>query len=274
MLGFCLDLAKVGGRIAREHFMRISEREVSTKGHHDYVTHVDKLVEDTLVRRIRAHYPNHQILGEEGGSGGHDLAANVPLWIIDPIDGTTNFIRGIPFFCISIAYVEQGEPRHAVVYDPLRDEAFTAERGAGLWMNGQRSYTSNCTSIDRALLATAMPYRNPQCQTDCLRVFDQMQRACDDQRRSGSAALDLAYTAIGRLDGYYELGIYPWDTAAGELLVRCGGGAVTDYAGRIEGLISRRSVVAGASPALHRVMLEAVQPLRPWLDQAPFTGLG
>jgi myo-inositol-1(or 4)-monophosphatase len=271
MHGFLAELAKTGGRIAREHLSTVAEKDIRAKGARDWVSHVDRMVEDAITSRIRARYPQHRILGEEGGdSGGAD---GQPLWIIDPIDGTTNYLHGIPMFAISIAYCERGAPRHAAVYDPMRDELFTAEAGSGLWLNGQRCYTSGCTELGKAVLATSVPYRFPETLDACAKLWLEVQRACDDHRRGGSAALDMAWTAIGRLDGYYELGIYPWDTAAGELLVRAGGGVATDWRGDEGGLDRRRSMVCAATPALHAALLAKVKPLAYWLDSPPFDRL-
>lgn len=272
-LGLLNDLVKAGGRIAREHFAAVKDQDITIKGSRDYVSHVDRQVEAEVVRRIRARHPDHQILGEEASAGTVSAAQwepHRPLWIVDPIDGTTNFIHGIPTFAISIAFIEGGQPRFATVYNPISDELFAAERGAGVWLNGQRRHCSPCSELGRALIATAMPFRFPQAHDDALRVFDRVQRICDDQRRGGSAALDMAYVAVGRLDAYYELGIYPWDTAAGELLVRCGGGIATDYRGSTDGLVQRRSMVCAGTPVLHTALLAEVQPLTPWLDRAPF----
>ncbi len=266
-----VELAKQGGKIAREHFANVAEKDVRVKGMHDYVSHVDRLVEDAIVRKLRARFPDHLVLGEEGsGTQPRPAKLDRPLWIIDPIDGTTNFLHGIPAFAVSIAFCERGEPQEAIVYDPMRDEAFIAEAKAGLWLNGEKANASGCSDIANALLATALPFRFPEAMDDCLKTFAAIQRRCDDQRRGGSAALDMAYVAMGRLDGYYELGIYPWDTAAGELLVRCGGGVASDYRGSSADLINRRSMVCAATPALHRQLLEAVQPLTGWLDRPPF----
>lgn len=274
MLGFMAELAKSGGRIAREHFAAVSEQDITLKGNRDYVSHADRQVEGELVRRILARHPDHQILGEESSPGtvtAQSVQAHQPLWILDPIDGTTNFIHGIPAFAISIAFLERDEVRYAAVYDPIHDELFTAERHAGLWLNGSRRYCSACPTLEKALVATAMPFRFPEVHTDALAVFSAVQRTCDDQRRGGSAALDLAWVAVGRLDAYYELGIYPWDTAAGELLVRSGGGLATDFAGQNTAVIRRRSIVAAATPAVHQSLLTAVAPLNKWLRQPPFT---
>ncbi len=269
MIGDLIDLAKTGGRIAREHFSSLRGKDVVAKRPRDYVCHVDRLVEETLTTRIRARFPTHQILGEEGAAetvGTASLETHLPLWIIDPIDGTTNFIHGIPLFAVSIAFCEPDgkggfTPRHGIVYDPMRDEAFTAEANAGVWLNGQRVWTSGCAQLSAAVVATALPFRFPAELDAAAAVFLAVQKVCDDQRRSGSAALDLAYTAVGRLDGYYEMGIYPWDTAAGELLVRSGGGVATDWFDKPDGILGRRSIVAGASPTLHAELLAAVQPL-------------
>ena len=273
MIGLLIELAKTGGRIAREHFAAVKDQDILVKGSRDYVSKVDRQVEVELVRRIRTRHPDHQILGEEGSEGTVTAAQwqpHQPLWIIDPIDGTTNFIHGIPAFAISIAFLDGGQPRFAAVYAPIADELFTAERGAGIWLNGQRRYTSACSELDRALVGCSMPFRFPEAHDDALRVFDRVQRTCDDQRRSGSCALDMAYVAVGRLDAYYELGIYPWDTAAGELLVRCGGGVATDFRGSVDGLLRRRSMVCAGTAALHTALFAEVAPLAPWLDRAPF----
>lgn len=272
-LGLLTDLAKAGGRIAREHFAAVKDQDVTLKGSRDYVSHVDRQVEIEIIRRIRARHPDHQILGEEGSPGTMAMAdhqSHLPLWVIDPIDGTTNFIHGIPAFAISIAFLDQGQPRYGAVYDPMRDELFTAERNAGMWLNGERRYCSNCGDLERALVATAMPFRHPEAHADALAVFDAVQRGCDDQRRGGSCALDMAYVAVGRLDAYYELGIHAWDTAAGELLVRGGGGVATDYRGATDGILGRRSMVCAATPALHGRLLGLVAPLQTWLDRPPF----
>lgn len=276
MRSILIELAQAGGKIAREHFHQVSVKDARSKGLRDYVSHVDRLVEDAIVSRIRSRYPDHAVLGEEAASELGDNAPRLgdgPCWIIDPIDGTSNFIHGIPAFAISIAFCDRGvEPRHALVYDPIRDEQFIGERGAGLWLNERRVYTSGNVDLGSALVATGLPFRVIEPLDDALRVFADLQRRCEDHRRGGSAALDLAYTAVGRLDGYWELGIYPWDTAAGELLVRCGGGVATDFRGGSGGLGSRRSLVAAATPVLHAALLKAMDPLVPWLDRAPYAG--
>jgi myo-inositol-1(or 4)-monophosphatase len=269
MRSFMVDLAKAGGKIARQHFTSLTAKDVQVKADRDYVSHADKLVEDTLIRRIRAHFPDHHILGEESGSA-DALLNSKALWIIDPIDGTTNFIHGISMWAISIAFCDEQGPHTAIVYDPMADELFLAERDTGLWLNNDRRTVSSCQQLRQALVATAMPFRSPAAHNDALQVFSSVQQQCDDQRRGGAASLDLAYVAVGRLDGYYELGIHPWDTAAGELLVRCGGGVATDYRGQITGLLQRRSIIAAAHPEVHQALLHSVQPLVHWLETPLF----
>ena len=266
-----VELAHLGGKIARDHFAQVSVKDAHQKGQRDYVSHVDRLIEDAIISRIRARYPDHAVLGEEGSGGTPPPPSAGPCWIIDPIDGTSNFIHGIPAFAISIAYCDRNmDPRHAIVFDPMRDEAFIGERGAGLWVNERRVYTSGTKDLAGSLIATGLPFRVIEPLDDALGVLADLQRRCEDHRRGGSAALDLAYVACGRLDAYWELGVYPWDTAAGELLVRCGGGVATDFLGRSNGLGGRRSMVAAATPALHVELLKAVAPLAPWLTRPPF----
>lgn len=273
MLGLLTEIAKAGGRIAREHFATVKDRDITIKGSRDYVSFVDRQVEAEIVRRIRARHPDHQILGEEASEGTvapAEWEPHRPLWIVDPIDGTTNFIHGIPDFAISIALLDQGQPRWAAIYSPIADELFTAERDSGVWLNGERRHCTGCVALDRALIATGIPFRHPETHAEAFAAFAAMQRACDDHRRSGSAALDLAWVAVGRLDAYYELGIHPWDTAAGELLVRCGGGIATDLRGGTDGIVRRRSIVAAATPTLHAAVLQTAAPLATWLDRPPF----
>jgi myo-inositol-1(or 4)-monophosphatase len=265
---FAIELAESAGRLAQAHAPSVDRATVQAKRDRDYVSHVDQLVEREIVARIRARHPDHAILGEESGASAG--AGGAPLWVIDPIDGTTNFIHGLPQWSVSIALCLAGAPQVAVVRDPCKGETFSAERGQGAWLDGRPLKASGCAALRQALVATAMPFRFSEIHAEALRVFGAVQAACDDQRRGGSAALDLAWVAAGRLDAYYELGIYPWDVAAGELLVREAGGTACDYAGRSEGLLQRRSVVAAATPAVERELLALVAPLQPWLARPPF----
>lgn len=270
MRSFLIQLAKLGGEIALQHFRSVGIGAADVKGRSDYVSHVDRRVEDAIATRISHRFPDHRILGEESHQRWPDRL-DAPCWIIDPIDGTTNFLRGIPAWAISIAFVDEtGEPRHAIVYDPLRDECYIGERGAGVWLNDERVRASGRDTLDGALVACSLPFRVMDALEEVNAALLAVQRRCDDFRRSGCASLDLAAVAVGRLDAYWELGIQPWDVAAGELLVRCGGGVATDFRGQSEDLLGRRSEVAAATPALHAELMAEVGHLAPWLERPPY----
>ena len=207
MRSFIMELARTGGALARKYF-RNGKPNVDVKGRGDYVSHVDRLVEEAITTRIHAHYPDHCIIGEEGQARwqrrGHP---DGPCWIIDPIDGTTNFLRGIAQFAISIAFCdENGQAKLGVVYDPMADELFIGERDAGLWLGSERIYSSGCTRLSKPLVATSIPFRQMQALDASIQTLHGLQPQIDDIRRSGSAALDLAYVASGRLDAYYWWG--------------------------------------------------------------------
>ncbi len=270
MISYLIELAHIAGKIAREHFDTADFASSTTKGRGDYVTFVDKRIEDVLATRIRSQFPDHAIVGEESHN---DLRHHTgPCWIIDPIDGTTNFIRGIPAYAISIAFCDaNAQPKYSVIYDPSRDETFVAERGAGTRLNKDRKDTSGCTNINQSLISCSLPFRTMQPLDDIATVISTIHKQCDDSRRCGSAALDLAWVAIGRIDAYWELGIWPWDTAAGELLVRSAGGVCSDFRGATDGLLGRRSIIAAATPELHETLLKQIQPtLSYWLDDPAF----
>lgn len=231
MLNIAVRAARAAGREISKAYGQSHTLEIETKSEHDFVTSVDKAAEHAIIATIRKSYPKHSILAEEAGVLlGEDSDYQ---WIIDPLDGTTNFIRGIPHFCISIALAVKGITQHAAIYDPLRDELFTASRGAGAQLNGFRTRVAPAKSLDGTLLATGFPFRMKHIYPDYQKVFASLFEEAADIRRAGSAALDLAYVACGRLDGYWEAGLKAWDTAAGELLVRESGGLVTDFAGGV-----------------------------------------
>ncbi|MFW5698362.1 MAG: inositol monophosphatase family protein [Planctomycetota bacterium] len=266
------ELARMAGKIALDHFRHTGMATYTSKGRNDYVTHVDRRVEDAVVSRIRANHPDHRILAEEG-SADRGAAIIGPSWIIDPIDGTTNFIRGIPGWAISICFCDDhARPRMGVIYDPVRDEMFLGERHAGVTLNGERVEVSGCTRLSDALIAQALPFKNLGPLDEIIAIFRSLQPQCNDMRRSGSAALDLAYTAVGRYDAYWELGIHPWDIAAGALMVDCAGGVATDLRGATNDLPRQRSMVAAASAPLHAALMHEVGALAHWLDRPPYTG--
>lgn len=238
--------ARAGGNILLRHMHRLDALNVVEKQRHDYASEVDGLAEAEIVKELKRANPAYAILGEEGGAQGR----NRFTWVIDPLDGTSNYLHGIPHWCVSIALVENGEPVHGVVFDPLRNELFTATRGSGAVLNDKRIRVSERRDLAGAMLVTGFPPRERSRlapHLDCVRTLLQ---DAEDVRRTGSAALDLAYVAAGRADGYFEAGVQPWDIAAGVLLVREAGGRVCDYRGRAPGrmdvaLASGSQVVAG-----------------------------
>lgn len=227
VLNIAIKAAHAAGELMRRGLRKVESIPVTRKARHDYVSEVDHACEAAIVREIRHYYPNHAFLGEEGGMQGEGDT----LWIIDPLDGTSNFLHGIPHFAVSIAQQVKGRLEHAVVFDPMREELFTASRGKGAFLNNTRLRVSDRKTLDTAILATAFPFRNRRMMPAYTRMFSAVYRKVEDIRRSGSAALDLAWTAAGRLDGYFEIGLSPWDVAAGALLVREAGGVVVDFNG-------------------------------------------
>ena len=228
MLNIAVRAARAAGNVIMRGYENRSDLEVRAKGAHDFVTKIDKEAELTIISKIQQSFPEHSFLGEESGStnGKSDF-----MWIIDPLDGTSNFIAGIPHFAVSIALTFKGKLDQAVIFDPVRGELFTATKGSGAQLNGFRLRCTNAKDLSNALLATAIPFRDKSSLNDDLAKFANVFKDCADIRRSGSAALDLAYVAAGRYDGYWERGLKSWDMAAGELLIKESGGLVTDYAG-------------------------------------------
>lgn len=226
------------------------ELDVSSKGAFDLVTEIDRQAEDFLIGEIRERYPEHHLTTEESGElHGEDCCQ----WFIDPLDGTLNFVHGLPFFCVSIAFAEDGDLRLGVVYDPVRDECFYAERGRGAWLNGEPIRVSKTAELAASLLVTGFAYDVRTRTDNNLENFRRFTFATQGVRRLGSAALDLCYVAAGRLDGFWEIGLQPWDIAAGGLLVREAGGLATRISGGDDFLNPPISILA-ANPALHSQM--------------------
>ena len=223
--------ARAGGNVLLRNMHRIDTLEVIEKQRMDYASEVDGLAEAEIVKELRRANPDYAILGEEGGAQKGNRGASRYTWVIDPLDGTSNYLHGIPHWCVSIALLEGGEPIHGVIFDPLRNELFTASRGSGAQLNERRIRVGERTDLTGAMLITGFPPRERQrapAQLECLR---ELLVVAEDVRRTGSAALDLAWTACGRADAYFEAGLQPWDIAAGVLLVREAGGRVCDFRG-------------------------------------------
>lgn len=224
-LAIAIKAARRGGDVLQRSLSNVDRVPVKQKERHDYVSEVDEFAEEEIVKEIQKAFPGDAILGEESGS--HGSSSNV--WIIDPLDGTQNYLRGIPHYCVSIAQQVDGKLEHAVIYDPFREELFTASRGRGAMLNNTRIRVSQKIELEGCLLATAMPFKTRQYTNSHVKMAKAMFDEVDDLRTLGSAALDLAYVAAGRLDGYWEIGLKPWDIAAGALIVREAGGVVTDF---------------------------------------------
>src|SRR5688572_2179889 len=221
-----MDLCRAAGDILNYYADR--EKQVEFKGRANLVTIADKKSEELIIGGILSRYPTHSILAEE--SGATQPGASVQ-WIIDPVDGTTNFAHGYPFYCVSIAVEENGEMVCGAVYDPVRDEMFSAARGAGAFCNGERLHVSEVDQLSQALLITGFPYNFRERLDTVVGQFRNFLVASQAVRRGGSAALDLSYVAAGRLDGFWELYLQPWDTAAGGIILEEAGGRTTDFKG-------------------------------------------
>lgn len=232
--------ARAAGQIILRYMNRLDSLDVVEKQRHDYVSEVDRLAEAEILRELKRAYPRDAFVGEESGKSGD--SRNV--WAIDPLDGTHNYLRGFPHFSVSIGLLENGEPTLGVVYDPLRDELFTADRGNGAYLNDRRIRVGKRDGIDGALLATGFPYRQRRHLDAQLGMTRALLAEAEDIRRSGSAALDLAYVATGRFDGFFETGLNVWDMAAGCVLVREAGGRYCDFVGR-DGLPGSGHLIAG-----------------------------
>jgi myo-inositol-1(or 4)-monophosphatase len=255
MLNFAIQTAREAGRVLAEKFGRALQ--VSNKGDIDLVTEADLASEQLIVERVRSYHPRHAILAEEAGdvtpAGG---GASEFKWIVDPLDGTTNYAHGYPVFCVSIALEHEGRVVVGVVYDPLRDELFAAERGEGATLNGRRARVSDTSDLNRALLCTGFPY-DVRERGDFARHFRNFIMSAQSVRRDGAAALDLAYVAAGRFDGFYEEGLRPWDVAAGVLLVEEAGGRVTHYDGTP--FDHYHPLIAASNGLVHEAMLAVLQ---------------
>jgi myo-inositol-1(or 4)-monophosphatase len=230
LLDFAIETAREAGRVLAERFGRAS-LEVSHKGDIDLVTESDLAAERLIIERIRSHYPRHAILAEESGKSEHEGSAAASYkWIVDPLDGTTNYAHGYPCYCVSIALEREGDLVIGVIHDPTRDETFAAERGAGATLNGRRIHVSEIDDLNEALLCTGYPY-DVRGRDNFARNFKNFILHAQGVRRDGSAALDLAYVAAGRFDGFWEEGLRPWDVAAGVLLIEEAGGRISRYDG-------------------------------------------
>jgi myo-inositol-1(or 4)-monophosphatase len=260
MLNTAIKAARRAADIIMRHLDRLERLAIETKGRNDFVTEVDRLAEAEIIHVLRRAYPDHAVLAEESGAsagrGGSDY-----LWIIDPLDGTTNFLHGYPQFAVSIALAHKGRLEQAVVFDPTRNELFTASRGEGARLNDRRIRVSKTASLSDALLGTGFPFKSQQYLDVWIASFRDLLLSTSGIRRAGSAALDLAHVACGRFDGFWEFGLSPWDMAAGSLLIQEAGGLVSDLAGE-QGFLESGHIVAG-NPRIFPELLRHIQRCLP-----------
>jgi myo-inositol-1(or 4)-monophosphatase len=255
MVNIAIRAARRAGELMIRQLNQLEALQVVEKGRNDFVTQVDRAAEAAIIEVIRDHHPDHAILGEEtGSSGDHEYQ-----WIIDPLDGTTNYLHGFPVFAVSIAVAHRGELQHGVVYDPMRQEIFSASRGQGAQLDGRRIRVSKRTSLQQSLIATGFPYRAKLEHADrYLAMMRDVMFETAGIRRPGSAALDLCYVAAGRVDGFWELGLAKWDIAAGALIIREAGGRISDLRGG-DGYLESGNLVAG-NPKVYAALSRLLSP--------------
>ncbi|HBO24965.1 MULTISPECIES: inositol-1-monophosphatase [unclassified Providencia] len=255
MLNIAIRAARKAGNHIAKNYEMPSNIKVTQKGVNDFVTNVDQESELLIIDIIRKSYPDHTIITEESGEllGKDDDTQ----WVIDPLDGTTNFTKRLPHFAVSIAVRVKGRTEVAVVYDPMRNELFSAVRGQGAQLNGYRLRVEATRDLDGTIIATGFPFKHKQHTAPFMNIMNKMFEKCADFRRTGSAALDLCYVAAGRVDAYYEIGLKPWDFLGGELILREAGGIMTDFVGNHNYLASG-NIIAG-NPRIVRDILNVMK---------------
>ena len=253
LLNIAISAARQAGDIILRQAEQVEHMKLVPKDQGDYFCEVDIKAEQAIIATILKAYPDHGILAEE--SGYHQASAET-LWIIDPLDGTKNYVHGFPFYAVSIAVKIKGKIEHAVVYDPLRHECFSASRGGGARLNDRRIRVSNVTQMNQAVLAAGMPMRHPDLAKRYIQAYEALVGQCSATRVTGSAALDLAYVAAGRLDGFWGLTMKSWDIAGGILLVQEAGGLIGDFQGKDHSL-DHGSIIAG-TPKIFKAMAQSM----------------
>ncbi|MGZ8216949.1 inositol monophosphatase family protein [Methylomagnum sp.] len=256
MLNIAVRAARAAGDIIVRAMDRVDLLNISPKGRNDFVSDVDRNAEREIIYTLQKAYPSHAFIGEESGLTGAAKAEYV--WVIDPLDGTTNFLHGFPQFAVSIALFHKGKVDKGVIYDPVKQELFTGARGAGAMLNNRRLRVTKQTGMVGSLLGTGIPFKDQSYLDAYLGMLKSLLKDAAGIRRAGSAALDLAYIAAGRLDGFWEIGLKRWDMAAGVLLIQEAGGLVTDLEGG-DKFFETGGIVA-ANPRLHQAMIGLIEP--------------
>lgn len=256
MLTMAVRAARAAGDLIVRYVDRIDTLTITPKGRNDFVSEVDRQAEQEIVNILSRAYPDHAFLGEEGGR--HGLPKGEYTWVIDPLDGTTNFLHGFPQYAVSIALLHRGQLSQAVIYDPVRNDLYTASRGRGAFLNDRRIRVSKRDKLQDALIGTGFPYRDFTHLDAYTAMFRDLVQKTSGLRRPGSASLDLAWLAAGHTDGFFEIGLNPWDIAAGCLLILEAGGLVSDFAGE-ENYLQSGNVVAG-NPKVFVQLLQTITP--------------
>lgn len=254
-LNVAIKAAREAGKIINRAALDIGALKIEQKDTNDFVSEVDRGAEQAIINVLKDAYPNHGFYGEESGKSNSEADS---IWIIDPLDGTTNFLHGFPAYCISIALQEKGVLTQAVIYDPVRNDLFTATRGSGAFLNNRRIRVTQRTKLQEALLSTGFPFKDFSYLETYINIFRDMAKKTSGLRRPGSAALDLAYVAAGFSDGFFEINLSPWDIAAGALLVQEAGGIVGDFEGNESWL--RTGNIVAANPKVFGQMLQVIAP--------------
>lgn len=253
-INIAIKAARAAGQVIMRSLPKRDSLPIIEKAQNDFATEVDRAAELTILRELKRAFPTHAFLAEESGAAGKSRY----VWVVDPLDGTSNFIRGFPHFSVSIALTYDNDPILGVVYDPLRDELFAAEKGRGAVHNDRKLRIGTRKGLEGCLLTTGFPFREKRHMDAHMAMTKSLMGQAEDIRRTGSAALDLAYVACGRFDGYYELGLKPWDMAAGVLLVREAGGKCWDFRGG-QNFMDTGNIVAG-NLKVGEDMLKTIEP--------------
>ncbi|MBK1690365.1 inositol monophosphatase family protein [Rubrivivax gelatinosus] len=257
MLNIAVKAARAAGSIINRAALDLDVLKVGSKGPNDFVTEVDRAAEQAIIDTLLDAYPGHGILAEESGRE-HGSRDSEFVWIIDPLDGTTNFLHGFPVYAVSIALAHRGVVQQAVVYDPTRNDLFYASRGRGAFLNDRRLRVSKRTRLSDSLVGTGFPFRKGDNFKRYVKMFEEVMQSCAGLRRPGAAALDLCYVAAGYYDGFFETGLSPWDIAAGSLMITEAGGLIGNFTGEAD-FLYQREVVAG-NPKVYGQLVQILAP--------------
>jgi myo-inositol-1(or 4)-monophosphatase len=265
MLNIAVKAARAAGAIINRAALDLEVLKVGSKGPNDFVSEVDRAAENIIIETLLEAYPGHGILAEESGRE-HGAKHSEYLWIIDPLDGTTNFLHGFPVYAVSIALAHRGLVQQAVVYDPTRNDLFFASKGRGAFLNDRRLRVSKRIRLSDSLIGTGFPFRRGDNFKRYVKMFEEVMQHCAGLRRPGAAALDLCYVAAGYYDGFFETGLSPWDVAAGSLLVTEAGGLIGNFTGESD-FLYQREIVAG-NPKVYGQLVQILAPYTKVIDDA------